>query len=127
MKLAVIGSRSITDTDLTRYITDRPDEIISGGARGIDTLAAAYAEANGIPLTVFLPDYARYGRSATHIRNRLIIEHADSVLAIWDGKSRGTLSSIGMARRLGKRLVVVNPYDDEDVPVLQQPYHRMGR
>ena len=117
MKLAIIGSRALSGIDIARYIDKRPDEIISGGARGIDTLAASYARENGIPLRVFLPDYQMYGRGATHIRNRQIIEACDRVLAIWDGKSKGTLSSMNYARKLGRELIVVHADDHEDIPV----------
>ena len=39
MKIAIIGSRSITDADIGKYLS-AGDEIVSGGATGIDTLAA---------------------------------------------------------------------------------------
>ena len=39
MKLLIVGSRSITDFDLSPYISDDVDMIISGDANGIDTLA----------------------------------------------------------------------------------------
>ena len=47
MKVAVIGSRSIFTTDIGMYISDG-DEIVSGGAVGIDSCAAAYAKKNGL-------------------------------------------------------------------------------
>jgi hypothetical protein len=40
MKLAIIGSRTITRLNLDDYIKEKPDCVISGGAKGIDTLAA---------------------------------------------------------------------------------------
>ena len=63
MKVAVVGSRSIFATDIGAYISDG-DEIVSGGALGIDSCAAEYAKKNGLKLTVFLPQYERYGRVA---------------------------------------------------------------
>ena len=90
MRLAVIGSRNVKSIDLAQYIPEGVTEMISGGARGVDTFAAAYANQHGIPLTIFLPDYRRYGRGAPLRRNLLIIERADLVLAFWDGKSTGT-------------------------------------
>lgn len=115
MKLAIVGSRGISDIRLADYIKEIPSEIVSGGARGIDTLAADYAKANKITLTEFLPDYRKYGRSAPIIRNRQIIEAADKVLAIWDGKSRGTQNSISLARKLDKEvlLFVVDSCNDK--------------
>lgn len=104
MKLAIVGSRNITDINLESYIIEYPDEIISGGAKGIDTLAAEYARKHHIPLIEYLPDYKKYGRSAPIIRNRQIIEAADNVLALWDGVSRGTKNSIETARKLGKKV-----------------------
>lgn len=90
MKIAIIGSRDITSLKLESYINSDVTEIISGGARGVDTLARNYAIKNKIKLTEFLPEYEKYGRSAPLKRNITIIEYADKVLAFWDGKSRGT-------------------------------------
>ena len=107
MKVAIVGSRSIKAVDIAAYLPEGVTEIISGGAVGVDTLAAEYATAHGIALTVIRPDYARYGRAATHIRNREIVERADRVLAFWDGVSRGTMSSVNQARRLGRPVEII--------------------
>ena len=56
MKLAIIGSRDITDVDIEKYIPDGVTEIVSGGAKGIDTLAKQYAIDNNIKYVVFAPD-----------------------------------------------------------------------
>ncbi len=90
MKVAIIGSRGIEQLDLGKYLPEETDEIISGGAKGVDTLAREYANAHGIKLTEFLPDYRRFGRGAPLKRNLQIIDAADLVLAFWDGKSHGT-------------------------------------
>ena len=90
MKVAVIGSRGWTLDYLSDYIPMDTTGIISGGARGIDACAREFADKNQIPLTEFLHDFKRYGRSAPLKRNILIIEHADLVLAFWDGESTGT-------------------------------------
>lgn len=101
MKTAVIGSRDITKIELGKYLPDGTNEIVSGGARGVDTCAKQYAEANGIKLTEFLPDYERYGRGAPLKRNLQIIEYSDLVLAFWDGSSRGTKYVIDNCKELG--------------------------
>ena len=90
MKVAIIGSRNITNVDLSRFIPYGTVEIISGGAKGIDTVARDYAIGNKIKLTEFLPNYKLYGRGAPIKRNIEIIENADIVLAFWDGISHGT-------------------------------------
>ena len=74
MKVAVIGSRGLSVTDLGRYLPENTTEIVSGGARGVDTSAREYALSHGIKLTEFLPEYTRFGRSAPLKRNITIIE-----------------------------------------------------
>ena len=101
MKVAVIGSRELSVTDLGRYLPENTTEIVSGGAKGVDTSAREYALAHGIKLTEFLPEYTRFGRSAPLKRNITIIEYSDIVLAFWDGKSRGTKFVIDNCRKLG--------------------------
>ena len=48
MKVAVVGSRSIGEADISRFIPPDADLIISGGAVGVDTLAEKYADERGI-------------------------------------------------------------------------------
>ncbi len=90
MKIAIIGSRNLTVENLELYIPEEVTEIVSGGAKGIDSCAREYALENGIPLTEFLPNYKKYGKKAPLIRNLRIINYADYVIAFWDGKSNGT-------------------------------------
>ena len=90
MRVAVIGSRGLTVNNLEKYLPADTSEIISGGARGVDGCARAYAQKAGIPLKEFLPEYRRYGRCAPIKRNLTIIENADMVIAFWDSVSHGT-------------------------------------
>ena len=106
MKVAVIGSRGLTVGDLNDYLPEGVTEIVSGGARGIDTCARQYALSAKIKLTEILPDYERYGRAAPLKRNNQIIDYADHVVAIWDGTSRGTKYTIDRCIRYGKPLTV---------------------
>lgn len=64
MKVAVIGSRSLSVSNLGKYLPDGTNEIVSGGAVGIDRCARDYALSRGIKLTEFLPEYDKYGRYA---------------------------------------------------------------
>lgn len=90
MKVAVIGSRGIVIDNLEDYLPEDVTEIVTGGAKGVDTCAKEYAEKHGIKLTEFLPEYAKFRKSAPLKRNLQIIEYSDLVLAFWDGTSHGT-------------------------------------
>ena len=107
MKLAIIGSRGLTDIDIEKYIPEGVCEIVSGGAKGVDTLAREYAVKHGFLLTEFLPEYGKYRRNAPLVRNEKIIGYADEVLAFWDGKSRGTRFTIEKCREMGKKVTVI--------------------
>ena len=106
MKVAVVGSRSIFATDISMYISDG-DEIVSGGAVGVDSCAAEYAKKNGLKLTVFLPQYEKYGRAAPIVRNKKIVDYADKIVVFWNGKSKGTLSVIKYAEKTGKLCEII--------------------
>lgn len=101
MKIAIIGSRNLGVIGLENFIPKNVTEIVSGGARGVDTCAREYAQIHGIRLTEFLPDYNRYGRIAPLKRNLEIIAYAELVLAFWDGKSRGTKYVIDNCKKQG--------------------------
>ena len=106
MKVAVIGSRNLTVPNLEKYLPEGTTEIVSGGAKGVDTSARECAKRMGLKLTEFLPEYEKYGRAAPIKRNDLIIDHADMVLAFWDGKSRGTAYVIKTCLQKGKKVVI---------------------
>ena len=107
MKVAVIGSRNINIENIGDYLPENVTEIISGGAVGIDTCAKNYAVEHNIKYTEFLPEYNRYGKSAPLKRNEQIIEYADTVIAFWDGSSKGTLFVIEYAKKRGKPCSVI--------------------
>lgn len=101
MRVAIIGSRNLQVENLGQYLPQETTEIVSGGARGIDTCARQWANSHSIKLTEFLPEYEKYGRSAPLRRNITIIQNADLVLAFWDQKSRGTKFVIDKCKELG--------------------------
>lgn len=106
MKVAIIGSRSLSVNNLEKYIPDGITEIVTGGAKGIDSCAKEYAQSQGIKLTVFLPDYKSYGKAAPLKRNLQIIDYADRVIAFWDGISSGTDHVIRNCNDRNKEIVV---------------------
>ena len=107
MKIAIIGSRNLCIENLGEYLPAGITEIVSGGAKGIDSSARTYAVKHGIRLTEFLPDYHRYGRGAPIKRNQKIVAYADAVIAFWDGKSKGTKSVIEYCKKDGKTVTVI--------------------
>ncbi len=102
MKVAVVGSRTLSVENLGDYLPDGTTEIISGGAKGIDTCAKEYCTKNNIKIKEFLPEYKQYGKGAPIVRNRKIIDEADFVLIFWDGKSKGTKFVINECEKKNK-------------------------
>ena len=107
MKLLIVGSRSIENFNLSPYVSDEIDTIISGGACGIDTLAEKYADSHKISKYIIRPKYHLYGRAAPLKRNKEMVDIADSVLVIWDGKSKGTEFTVKYAKSVNKECTVV--------------------
>lgn len=107
MKIAIIGSRNLHVDNIEDFISPHATEIVSGGAKGIDSDAADYAHSRGIPLVEFLPEYARYGRYAPLKRNEQIADYANEAIAFWDGKSAGTKYTIGLFEKRGKKVTVL--------------------
>ena len=101
-KLAVVGSRGYNNYSELKKILDNFENIsiiISGGAKGPDTLTEIYIK--------LLPDWEKYGKAAGMIRNRYIIGGADYIVAFWDGKSPGTKNSIDLAKKLIKPIKII--------------------
>ena len=103
MKLMVAGSRSIKNLDISPYIPEGVELIISGGACGIDELAEKYADSNRISKLILRPQYNLYKRGAPLKRNIHMIEAADYVLVFWDGVSKGT----GFVIELNKEIDII--------------------
>lgn len=110
MKVAVVGSRSATLEHypiISKYIPLNTTEIISGGAAGVDFLAEKYAQENKITLTKILPNYDKFGKTATLTRNIEIIKRSDYVLCFWDGKSRGTAHVVSNCIKMYKNVKII--------------------
>lgn len=74
---------------------------------GIDECAKNYARENAIKYVQFLPQYDKFARVAPLKRNEQIIDYCDEVLALWDGKSKGTKFVIDCCKKKGKKVRVV--------------------
>lgn len=110
VKIAIVGSRTFNDYSvLSGFIRNKcnehhltPTAVVSGGARGADTLGARYANDYQLPLILHKPDWNRYGKAAGFLRNKDIIKDCDVCFAFWDGKSRGTEDDINICKQMGK-------------------------
>ena len=104
--IIIAGGRNFNDYELLKekvdfYLTNITKEciqIISGMASGADTLGYKYAIERGYPCIKFPAKWDIHGKAAGHIRNKAMAEHADALIAFWDGRSRGTKNMIDIAK-----------------------------
>lgn len=114
MNLAIVGSRTFGNyTLLSESIKNLQDfdlieNIITGGAKGADSLAARFAAGHSIECIELLPDWRHYGRGAGLVRNKQIISLCDLCIAFWDGQSKGTKADIALCEKMGKPCLVVS-------------------
>ena len=121
IRIIIAGSRNFNDyalleKALNKYIEDtkiNPDEIeiVSGHARGADSLGELFAKNNKLQLTKFPAQWDKYGKSAGFLRNREMANYAlqetGVLFAFWDGQSRGTNHMINFSREKGLEVHVV--------------------
>jgi hypothetical protein len=111
MRLAIVGSRKFNNYFLLKEELRKYKEeiklIVSGGAKGADTLGEKWANENNIPTLIFLADWNRNGKQAGFIRNEDIIKNCDNVVAFWDGVSKGTAHSLFLAKKYGKPIKII--------------------
>lgn len=108
-KIIVAGTRTFNNYQVLRYILDTfidaledtDIEIVSGGARGADTLGEKYAAEHSLPLKIFPAKWDQYGKRAGYLRNAQMADYADILVAFWDGKSKGTQHMISLAENKG--------------------------
>lgn len=110
MKTIIAGSRAITNFDLLEQVIEQSDfqitTVITGCAKGIDTLGIKWGEIHGVPILRFPAQWSRYGRGAGPIRNKEMSENADACIVIWDGHSQGAKNMIELAHKYDLRLYV---------------------
>lgn len=111
MRIAIIGSRgfnnyTLLQSTLEKY-KDKITVVVSGGARGADTLGEQWAKENDKDTDIYLPDWDKHGKGAGFIRNTKIVKNSDGVIAFWDGKSRGTQHSFELCEKFNKPIKIV--------------------
>ncbi len=115
MKLAIVGSRTFNNYSiLCHNVPQGVTEIVSGGAKGADTLAERFADEHGFPKKIFLPRFQAepdvgYHPGHYHQRNRQIAEYADHILAFMpQSGSKGTQSTLNHAKRVGTTYTIIH-------------------
>jgi predicted Rossmann fold nucleotide-binding protein DprA/Smf involved in DNA uptake len=110
-KTAIVGSRRFNDYELMKKVLDPVKDkigmIISGGAIGADTLAQRYAKENGIVIVIYYPNYSKYGKKAPLVRNVVIANMAEKMIAFAYKDSIGTRHVISKMKQLGKPVAII--------------------
>lgn len=126
MIVAVVGSREFKDLQLvSEYVKSLPPgtKVISGGARGVDSIAIQAAKKAGLEWQEYpadwddlthkdaiikeRPDGSKYDAKAGHRRNKVMAQLAGKVVAFWDGTSRGTMDTVTIAKKMKKEVMVI--------------------
>ena len=108
-KVIIAGGRDFVDSLYLHKTLDKLlsgkhyDEVIilSGRARGADTLGENYGVIKGIRVDGYPANWEKYGKTAGYRRNLEMANDADALVAFWDGISRGTMHMITIARKQG--------------------------
>ena len=111
MKLAIVGSRDFNDYELLKKtlepIKKNVTLVVSGGAKGADSLGERYAKENNIKCEQFPAEWDKYGKSAGYRRNKQMADIANALIVFWDGESRGTKHMIDIAKEKDLKSIVV--------------------
>ena len=112
-RIIVAGSRDFTNYKLMQQKLDHLLQnksnicIVSGAAKGADKLGERYARDRQLQLKQFFANWNLYGKSAGYKRNEKMAQNADALVAFWDGKSRGTMHMIDLAKKYNLAVRVV--------------------
>ena len=112
MKTALLASRQLTGS--THYdsvktaLAQLGTTTLLHGAEGAAKLHAEYwAKETGNDQIGYPPNWKEHGKAAGPIRGKTLIADADNVIALWDGRSKGTENELKEARRQGKRVTLI--------------------
>lgn len=116
-KVIIAGSRDFSDYELLKKVCDhmlslKKDTndivIVSGCARGADTLGERYAKERGFEVERHPANWEKDGKAAGILRNTEMATVSHACICFWDGVSRGTKNMIDTATKFGLKLKVVN-------------------
>jgi hypothetical protein len=114
-KVIIAGGRDFSNYDLLKVKLNKilsninvPIVIVSGKARGADSLGERYAREMGYEVAEFPANWDKYGKRAGYIRNEEMAIYSDACVCFWDSKSRGTKHMIDLAQKHDLKLRVIN-------------------
>jgi hypothetical protein len=112
-KVIVAGSRGFNDyellnTKLNKLLINKTDiEIVSGEAKGADTLGEKYAKEHNHQIKKFPANWSEYGKRAGYIRNEEMAKYGDACVVFWDGQSKGSKHMIDLATKHGLEIKII--------------------
>lgn len=110
MKVIIAGSRGVNSYESVRQAVNDSGftitTVVSGTAAGVDRLGEKWASEHGIKIERYPANWNLFGKSAGYKRNQQMAEAADALIAVWDGKSRGTSHMIDIMRNKKKPLFI---------------------
>ena len=110
MRTIIAGSRSILRMSIVEFAVIAseiiPTVVLSGTAAGIDKLGESWARQNNIPIERYPADWDTFGKRAGYVRNEIMADHAEALIAIHDGYSKGTRHMIDLARKRNLRVFI---------------------
>lgn len=110
MRVIIAGSRNIKNKALVYQVIAESKfeitEVVTGCAQGVDGTGEQYAIEQDIPIKEFRANWELHMRAASFIRNREMAKYSDALIAVWDGKSKGTKNMIEVAREYGLKVFV---------------------
>lgn len=110
MKTIIAGSRTVKDYKTVEEAVIKSEfkitEVVSGCAKGVDSLGESYAGFNRLPVKKYPADWERFGKIAGFIRNQKMADYAEALVAVWDGQSKGTEHMINIARQRNLKVFV---------------------
>ena len=116
-RVIIAGGRDFNDYSLLKAKCDNilADKtathriiVVSGAAKGADSLGEQYAREKGYTVERYPADWNTHGRAAGPIRNTQMANSADALIAFWDGQSKGTKSMINIAKTKGLGVRVIS-------------------
>lgn len=110
MRTIIAGSRTANSIKDLIDAVEKCDwsitTVVCGKAKGADHLGELWAIYHNIPIDYYPADWKKFGRSAGPRRNKQMSENADALIALWNGKSKGTENMIKLATAKNLRIYV---------------------